>query len=79
VYNSNWELQYPNKKERRSRMLKFKGYCAEHGIKQKEIADLLKITVESANKKINGKEPFTFEQVKTLCNHYQISADVYFI
>ena len=46
---------------------------------QKEIADLLKITVESVNKKINGKEPFTFEQVKTLCNHYQISADVYFI
>ena len=25
-------------------MLKFKGYCAEHGIKQSEIAELLGIT-----------------------------------
>jgi transcriptional regulator with XRE-family HTH domain len=72
-------LQNPNKKERRSRMLKFKGYCAEHGIKQKEVADLLGITIESVNRKINGKEPFTFEQVKKLCDHYKISADVYFI
>lgn len=72
-------LQNPNKTERRNRMLKFKGYCAEHGISQKEIADLLGINIWSVNKKLNGKEPFTFEQVKKLCDHYKISADVYFI
>lgn len=60
-------------------MLKFKGYCAENKIKQLEIAEVLKLTVQSVNKKLNGKEPFTFEQIKTLCKHYKISADEYFV
>ena len=60
-------------------MLKFKGYCAEHNIKQKDIADALKITRQNVNRKINGKEPFTLEQVKTLCKKYGISADEYFV
>ena len=60
-------------------MLKFKGYCAENGIKQSEIAKLLGITVQSANRKLNGKEPFMLSQVKILCEHYKISADEYFL
>ena len=60
-------------------MLKFKAYCVEHGIKQKEIAKLLGILVSSVNRKMNDKEPFTLEQVKKLCSHYGISADDYFI
>lgn len=60
-------------------MLKFKGYCAENNIKQSEVAEILEITPQTANKKINGKERFTFEQVQTLCRHYNISADEYFI
>jgi transcriptional regulator with XRE-family HTH domain len=60
-------------------MLKFKGYCAEHKIKQQEIADLLGITIQNVNKKLNDKEPFTLEQVKKLCEHFKISADQYFI
>lgn len=60
-------------------MLKFKGYCVEHRIKQEEIAKLLNITVPSANRKLNEKEPFTLSQVKILCEHYQISADDYFV
>lgn len=60
-------------------MLKFKGYCAENKIKQSEIADILKITVQSVNRKLNGREPFTLEQVKTLCEHFSISADEYFV
>ena len=60
-------------------MLKFKGYCSEHKIKQKEIADLLKISVQSVNRKMNDKEPFTLDQVKTICTHYGISADEYFV
>ena len=60
-------------------MLKFKAYCTEHKIKQKEIAELLGITVQSVNRKINGHEPFTLEQVKIICTHYGISADEYFV
>jgi plasmid maintenance system antidote protein VapI len=60
-------------------VLKFKGYCAERNIKQEEIAKILNITVSNANRKINGKDPFTLEQVKILCKHYGISADEYFV
>ena len=60
-------------------MLKFKGYCAENGIKQKEIAELLGIDKSNVNLKMNGKQPFTLEQVKTICKHYGISADIYFV
>ena len=60
-------------------MLKFKGYCVENGIKQAEIADLLHITGSRANRKLNGREPFTLEQVKILCKTYAISADIYFM
>ena len=60
-------------------MLKFKGYCVENRIKQEEIAKLLNITVPSANRKLNEKDPFTLSQVKILCEHYQISADDYFV
>ena len=60
-------------------MLKFKGYCVEHKIKQIEIAKLLGITVSNANEKLNGKQPFTLEQVRVLCSNYGISADEYFI
>ena len=60
-------------------MLKFKGYCAERGIKQTEIAKILGITVSNVNMKLNGKQPFSLAQVKKLCEHYKISADEYFI
>lgn len=60
-------------------MLKFKGYCAANGIKQSEIAEVLGINVTNVNEKLNGKQPFTLEQVKKLCEKYQISADEYFI
>jgi len=60
-------------------MLKFKGYCAENRIKQLEIAEILEISVQNVNRKMNGKEPFTFEQVKKLCKHFNISADEYFV
>lgn len=59
--------------------LRFKGYCASHGIKQKDIAEILDISVSNVNEKMNGRQPFTLEQVKTLCKQYQISADDYFI
>lgn len=60
-------------------MLRFKGFCVENNISQKEIADLLGITIQSANAKLNGRQDFTFSQVRILCEHYGISADYYFL
>lgn len=60
-------------------MLKFKGYCAENRIKQTEIAKLLGLTKQSVNNKINGRQDFTLSEVKTICLHYGISADLYFL
>ena len=34
--------------------MKLKGYLAENGIKQQEIADLLGIDVKNVNQKLNG-------------------------
>ena len=62
-----------------AQMLKFKGYCVENGIKQAEIADILRIGKNTVNRKLNGHEPFTLEQVRTLCQHFKISADIYFV
>ena len=60
-------------------MLKFKAFCVENRIKQKDIAEILEITVQSVNRKLNDKEPFTLEQVKILCVTFGISADEYFV
>lgn len=76
VYLGGCKFATPRKEVK---MLKFKGFCAERNIKQTEIAQILNITVQSVSRKMNGKEPFTLEQVKTLCSFFQISADEYFI
>ena len=60
-------------------MYKFKGYCVENGIKQKELAELLDLSISVVNQKMNGHLDWTLEQVKTLCKHYGISADIYFV
>ena len=59
--------------------MKFNAWLVENGIKQNEVAELLHITRESVNAKLNKREEFTLSQVKTLCEHYKISADIYFI
>lgn len=61
------------------KVLKFKAFCVERKIKQTEIAELLGIKAQSVNRKLNEKEPFTLEQVKILCQKFQISADEYFV
>lgn len=58
--------------------LKFKAWLVENGIKQKDVADLLGISVENLNAKVNGKQNFTLAQVKTICEKYGISADLFF-
>lgn len=57
--------------------LKFKGWLAESQITQREIADLLNLSQQSVYKKVNGKEDFTLVQIKTICEHYNISADIF--
>lgn len=59
--------------------LRFKGYCAEHNIRQTEISNLLGINQSNTNEKMNGKQNWTLDQIRTLCEHYKISADDYFI
>lgn len=57
--------------------LKFKGYLAEHGITQVQLAEVLDLSLQSINKKVNGKEDFTLAQIKVLCQTYGISADLF--
>lgn len=58
-------------------ILGFKGWLAQNNIKQKEIAELLGISQTSAYNKINGRQEFTMSQVRTICAHYDISADIF--
>lgn len=58
---------------------KLKAYFVEHGIKQIDVAKVLGITNSSFNKKINRNgEDFTINQVKTLCEHYNLDANIFF-
>lgn len=57
--------------------LKFKGWLAENGIKQKEIAELLGIDISNLNEKVNGKQEFTVPQIRLICQTYNVSADIF--
>lgn len=59
------------------KILSFKGWMSENGIKQKEIAELLDISLQSTNLKVNGKQDFTLPQVAKICQKYNISADIF--
>lgn len=56
---------------------KFKGWCAAHGVRVKDIAELLDIAPSNAGEKINGKQNFTLSQVKIICEKYGVSADIF--
>ena len=58
-------------------ILSFKGWMAENNIRQSEIAELLDISLQSVNLKVNGKQDFTLQQVKKICERYSISADIF--
>ena len=61
------------------KLLKFKAWLVENNISQEEIAGVLGISRTLTNAKINGRKDFTLSQVKTLCKHYGISADNFFV
>ena len=58
---------------------KFKGWLVEHKSKQSDLAELLGITQENVNAKLNGRQEFTLSQVKKICETYSISADDFFV
>ena len=58
--------------------LKFKAWLVEHDIKQQEIADLLGITLGNVNEKLNGKQEFTTQQIRTLCQQYGLTSTIFF-
>lgn len=60
-----------------NQILSFKGWMAENNVKQTEIAELLGISLQSVNLKVNGKLEFSLPQVRTICARYGISADVF--
>lgn len=57
--------------------LKFKAWMAENRITQREIMELLDLSGTSVNKKVNGKEDFTLPQIRTICQKYSISSDIF--
>ena len=58
-------------------MLQFKAWLVSNGVKQTEIAELLSISLQAVNEKVNGKKEFTMPQVRTICKTYGISADLF--
>ena len=58
-------------------ILSFKAWMVANNIRQNEIAELLDISLQSVNLKVNGKQDFTLPQVKKICERYGISADIF--
>ena len=58
-------------------ILSFKGWMVENNIKQSEIAELLNISLQSVNLKVNGKQDFSLPQISAICGRYGISADIF--
>ena len=56
---------------------KFKAWMAYNRIRQKDLRALLGLSATSINKKVNGKEDFTLPQIRTICNAYHVSADIF--
>ena len=58
-------------------ILGFKGWMAENGVKHSEIAELLGLSLQATNLKVNGKLPFSLKQIALICDRYDISADIF--
>lgn len=59
---------------------KFKGYLAEHGIKQRDVAKMIGMNEVSFSQKINrAGSVFTLDEVKSICEVLDISADDFFL
>lgn len=65
---------------RRVPYLKFKAFLVENNISQSELARLLGKSKSAVNQNINGTGgDFSLEEVRLICQKYNISADEYFL
>ncbi len=55
----------------------FKGWLVANGHKQKELAEVLGISLPMLSMKLNDKSEFSLKQVKKICEHYGISAEIF--
>lgn len=67
-----------NKRIKHAPHRKLKAFFVEHGIKQREVADLLGISIVTLNHKLNGYLHFTFNEVEQICDEYGIKPDIFF-
>lgn len=58
---------------------KFKAWLKENNVKAAELAELLGIQESTVSKKLGGHSDFTVGEIRTICLHYGISADEFFI
>ncbi|MBN2796210.1 MAG: helix-turn-helix transcriptional regulator [Clostridia bacterium] len=58
---------------------KLKALLVERGIKQKEIADVLEITLSTFNNKLNGVSDFDLGEVRKLCNYLSITSEIFLL
>lgn len=58
-------------------VLGFKGWMAVNNITQTALAKELGLSTQSINLKVNGKVPWTLEQIAVICEKYDISADIF--
>lgn len=59
---------------------RLKGYLAENGIKQRELAERIGMSEVSFSQKINRSgSVFTIDEVKLICETLGISADDFFL
>lgn len=59
---------------------KFKAFLDEHGINQKEVANLLGKSASAFNQNLNGTGgDFSLSEVRLICTTFRISADEYFL
>lgn len=59
--------------------MKFKLWLVENKITQTKVAELLELTPQAVNLKINGQSEFSITQIAKICKAYNISADEMFI
>lgn len=58
---------------------KLKGFLVEKNIKQKDVAELLNMTISTFNKKLNGTgADFTMQEARLICMKYNVKAEIFF-
>ena len=58
---------------------KFKGFLAENGLMQQDVAEFLGINQSEISQKLNApNRDFSVDQIRSICSRYGLSMDVYF-